>query len=163
MRIPFARQFVRDYQAVVRQLTTQGLEPTIARTLAGIASLGAEPLKMACTLVEKFRQVEEMVKRSHPQVGRSRGVGRMSRHGPDRHYATCIANCDRIVTVIGRIDPHRARRVANQAFRSDEPIKWAKRCHRQPSVDYDEGDTRTASAPRRGNVTDGRGDRGDRR
>ena len=138
MRIPFARQFVRDYQAVVRQLTTQGLEPTIARTLAGIASLGAEPLKMACTLVEKFRQVEEMVKRSHPQVGRSRGVGRMSRHGPDRHYATCIANCDRIVTVIGRIDPHRARRVANQAFRSDEPIKWAKRCHRQPSVDYDD-------------------------
>ena len=33
-----ARQFVHDYRAVVRQLTTRGLEPTIARTLAGIAS-----------------------------------------------------------------------------------------------------------------------------
>jgi hypothetical protein len=42
-----ARQFVHDYHAVVRQLTTQGLEPTIAWTLAGIASLGAEPLKTA--------------------------------------------------------------------------------------------------------------------
>ena len=42
-----------------------------------------------------------------------------------------VANYDRIVKVIGQIDPQRARRVANQAFRSDNPIAWARRFHRE--------------------------------
>ena len=43
----------------------------IARTLAGIASVGTEPLKTARTLVEKFRDIEDVVKRSHPHVARN--------------------------------------------------------------------------------------------
>jgi hypothetical protein len=42
-----------------------------------------------------------------------------------------VANYERIVNVIGKIDPQRARRVANQAFRSDNPIAWARRFHRE--------------------------------
>jgi len=42
-----------------------------------------------------------------------------------------VANYDRIVNVIGKTDPQRARRVASQAFRSDNPIAWARRFHRE--------------------------------
>jgi len=40
-----------------------------------------------------------------------------------------VANYDRIVNVIGKTDPQRARRVANQDFRSNNPIAWARRFH----------------------------------
>jgi hypothetical protein len=126
-----ARQFIRDHHAVVRQLTTQGLEPTIARTLAGIASVGAEPLTTACTLVEKFRDIEDFVKRSHPHVARSVALAACRATDPIETARLYVANYDRIVTVMARIDPRRARRVANQAFRSDNPIAWARRFHRE--------------------------------
>jgi hypothetical protein len=126
-----AHQFVHDYHAVVRQLTTRGLEPTIARTLAGIASLGAEPLKTARTLVEKFREVEALVKTSHPHVARSVALAACRATDPVATARLYVANYDQIVTVIGKIDPQRARRVANQAFRSDNPIAWARRFHRE--------------------------------
>jgi hypothetical protein len=126
-----ARQFIHDYHAVVRQLTTQGLEPTIARTLAGIASLGAEPLLTACALVDKFRQIEDVVKTSHPHVARSIALAACRATDPIDTARVYVANYERIVTVIGKIDPQRARRVANQAFRSDNPIAWARRFHRE--------------------------------
>jgi hypothetical protein len=126
-----AHQFVHDYRAVVRQLTTQGVEPTIARTLAGIASLGAEPLNSARSLVEKFREVQDFVKRSHPHVARSVALAACRATDPMATARLYVANYDRIVNVIGKIDPQRARRVANQAFRSDNPIAWARRFHRQ--------------------------------
>lgn len=126
-----AHQFVRDYHAVVRDLTAQGLEPSIARTLAGIASLGAEPLKTAGTLVENFRHIEHVVKRSHPHVARSVALAACRATDPIATAREYIANYDRIVTVIGKIDPRRARVVANQAFRSDNPIAWARRFHHE--------------------------------
>jgi plasmid stabilization system protein ParE len=126
-----ARQFVHDYHTVVRNLTTQGLEPTIARTLAGIASLGAEPLTAACALVEKFRHIEDVVKRSHPHVARSIALAACRATDPIDTARVYVANYERIVNIIGNIDPQRARRVANQAFRSDNPIAWARRFHRE--------------------------------
>jgi hypothetical protein len=36
-------------------------------------------------------------------------------------------NYDTIMRVIGETDPQRAPVVANQAFRSDNPLRWAKR------------------------------------
>jgi hypothetical protein len=125
-----ARQFIHDYHAVVQELTTQGLEPTIARTLAGIASLGAEPLETGRALVEKFRQIEHVVKRSHPHVARSIALAACRAIDPIDTARVYVANYERIVSVIGKIDPQRARRVANQAFRSDNPIAWARRFHR---------------------------------
>jgi len=92
-----ARQFIHDYHAVVRQLTTQGLEPTIARTLASIASLGAEPLTTACALVEKFRQIEDVVKTSHPHVARSIALAACRATDPIDTARVYVANYDRIV------------------------------------------------------------------
>ena len=40
--IKAAEGFIADYDAVVAQLTAEGVEPSVARSLAGIASVGAE-------------------------------------------------------------------------------------------------------------------------
>jgi hypothetical protein len=38
-----------------------------------------------------------------------------------------MKNYDDIVQMVSRLDPRRAREVAAQAFRSDNPLRWAKR------------------------------------
>jgi hypothetical protein len=126
-----ARQCIRDYHAVVRQLTTEGLEPTIARSLAGIACRCAEPMHTAHALTEKFRQIEDLVKRSHPHIARSIALAACRATDPIAMARAYVANYDRVLTVIGHVDPDHARKVANQTFRSDNPMAWAKRFHRQ--------------------------------
>jgi hypothetical protein len=126
-----AREFVRDYRSVVRQLTAQALEPSIARSIASIASLGGDPRKTAFALVQKFRDVEHVVKRTHPHVARSVALAACRATDPIAAARAYVANYDRIVELIGRVDPQRARRVATQAFRTHDPIGWATRFHRQ--------------------------------
>lgn len=126
-----ARQVVRDYHAVVRALTAHGTEPSIARSLAGIASLFGDPMKTACALVQKFREVEDLVKRTHPQVARSVALAACRATDPIATAHDYVANYDRILETFERVDPHRARKVANQAFRTHDPMAWATRFHRQ--------------------------------
>lgn len=126
-----ACDFVRDYQKVVRELTTQGLEPSIARSIASIASLCGDPLKTASALVKKFRDVEHLAKRTHPHVARSIALAACRATDPIGTARAYVANYDRIIALIGRVDPRRARRVASQAFRSHDPIGWATRFHQQ--------------------------------
>ena len=126
-----AREFVRDYQTVVRVLTTRGLEASIARSIASIASLGGDPLKTACALVQKFRDVEHLVKQTHPQVARSIALAACRATDPIGTARAYVANYDRIVELMWRVDPRRARRVATQAFRTHDPIGWATRFHRR--------------------------------
>jgi hypothetical protein len=126
-----ARKFVRDYRTVVRELTAEGMEPSIARSLAGIAALCGKPLKTACTLVQKFRDVENFIKRTHPQIARSVALAACRATDPMATARDYAANYDRIVETFERVDPRRARRVANQAFRTHDPMTWAMRFHRQ--------------------------------
>jgi hypothetical protein len=126
-----ARRFIGDYRAVVRELTAQGMEPSIARSLAGIAALCGEPLKTARTLVQKFREVENLVKGTHPQVARTVALAACRATDPLTTARDYIVNYDHIVNTFGRVDPRRARRVANQAFRTHDPMTWATRFHRQ--------------------------------
>lgn len=126
-----ARQFVRDYRTVVRELTAQGMEPSIARSLASIASLCGDPLKTACALVHKFRDVENLVKLTHPHVARSVALAACRATNPLAAARDYTANYDRILETFEHVDPRRARRVANQAFRTHDPMAWAMRFHRQ--------------------------------
>jgi hypothetical protein len=126
-----ARGFVRDYQSVVRELTSQGMESSIARSLAGIASLCGNPLKTACALVQKFRDVEDLVKQTHPQIARSVALAACRATDPIGTAHQYVVNYDRILKTFAPVDPRRARKIANQAFRTDNPMKWAARFHRQ--------------------------------
>lgn len=124
-----ARKFIRDHRTVVRELTIQGMEPSIALVGWNRCPL-RKPLKTARTLVQKFRDVEDLVKQTHPQIARSVALAACRATDPIATARAYAANYDRIVETVERVDPRRARRVANQAFRTHDPMAWATRFHR---------------------------------
>ena len=69
--IKAAEAFIAKYDAVVAELTSTGVESSIARSLAAIASLSAEPLSTARKLLQNFEAVLALAKETHPQVARS--------------------------------------------------------------------------------------------
>lgn len=122
-----ARQFVADYDAVVAELESKGLESQVARSLAGIASLAADPIPTARRLFRNFQDVLEIAKKSHPWVARSIALSACRASDPLATARSYMRNYDSIVQIISRTDAQRAREVATQAFRSDNPLRWAKR------------------------------------
>ncbi len=125
--IKAAEGFIAKHDAVVAELTSTGVEPSIARSLAAIASLGAEPLPTARKLLQKFEAVLALAKETHPQVARSIALSACRATEPLRAARVYMNNYDTIMRVIGETDPRRAPVVASQAFRSDNPLRWAKR------------------------------------
>jgi hypothetical protein len=126
-----AREFIRHYSGVVSELTSNGLEPTIARTLASIASLGTEPAATAYKLLENFRGVYAYVRQTLPRVARSVALAACRATHPLGMAETYSENYDRIVHVVSQTDAEHARAVATQVFRSHDPEAWAERLLRQ--------------------------------
>jgi hypothetical protein len=122
-----AQGFVAGYQAIVADLTSKGTQPHIARTLAAIASVGADPMPTAAKLLEKFEDVLRLAKKTHPTVARSIALSACRAADPLSVARLYMKNYDVIVRVISRTDAGRTRRVASQAFRSHEPLRWARR------------------------------------
>ena len=122
-----AESFVTTYDTIVAKLASEGVEPEIARTLAGIASLGSDPMPTAHKLLENFEAVVNLVKRSHPCVARTIALSACRGADPLAMAQAYMKNYDAIVRMVRRIDSGRAREVAAQAFRSDNPLRWAKR------------------------------------
>jgi hypothetical protein len=125
--IKAAEGFIADYDAVVAQLTSEGVEPSVARSLAGVASVGAEPLVIAPKLVQNFLAVLCLAKKTHPGVARSIALSACRTSDPLHTARLYMRNYDRIVEAVSRTDARRARRVAAQAFRTNNPMRWAKR------------------------------------
>ena len=122
-----AEGFIAEYDAVVADLTLAGVEPSIARSLAAIASLGAKPVPTGRKLLKNFEAVLALARRTHPQVARSIALSACRATEPLRAACRYMNNYDTIIRVIGETDPRRAPAVASQAFRSDNPLRWAKR------------------------------------
>ena len=122
-----AESFIAEYDAVVTELTSTSVESSIARSLAAIASLSAEPLPTARELLQKFETVLALAKETHPQVARSIALSACRATEPLRAARLYMNNYDTILLVIGETDPRRAPAVASQAFLSDNPLRWAKR------------------------------------
>jgi hypothetical protein len=125
--IKAAETFIADYDAVVNELTSEGAEPTVARSLASIASVGAEPRATARKLLENFESVLRLARRTHPSVARSVALAACRAADPLTTARLYMQNYDAIVKSIGRTDARRAHKVAAQAFRSNNPMRWAKR------------------------------------
>jgi hypothetical protein len=125
--IKAAEGFVAKHNAVVAELTSTGVESSIARSLAAIASLSAEPLPTARKLRQKFEAVLALAKETHPQIARSLALSACRATEPLRAARVYMNNYDTIMRVIAETDPRRAPVVASQAFRSDNPLRWAKR------------------------------------
>lgn len=125
--IKAAQAFIADYDAIVAELTATGLESNIARSLAAIASLGAEPVPAARKLLQNFEVVLALAKETHPQVARSIALSACRATEPLRTARLYMNNYDTILRVISQTDPRRAPAVASQTFRSDNPLRWARR------------------------------------
>jgi hypothetical protein len=125
--IQTANEFVRTHDTLVRDMTAQGVAAAIARTLAGIASVCADPPAAARRLLAAFQDAERLVSRTHPAVARTIALSACRAADPVATARIYMQNYDAIVRIISRADPQRAREVAAQAFRSDDPLRWAKR------------------------------------
>lgn len=125
--IKAARGFIADYQAVATTLMSTGVESRIARTLAGIASVGLDPIPTAYRLLENFEAIVRYAKKTHPWVARTIALSACRAADPLGTARVYVNNYDTIVRVISRTDPRRARAVAAQTFRSDNPLRWANR------------------------------------
>ena len=125
--IKAAEGFIAKYDAIAVELTSTGVESTIARSLAAIASLSAEPVPTARKLLQKFEAVLALAMETHPQVARSVALSACRAREPLRVARLYMDNYDTILRVISETDPRRAPAVASQAFRSDNPLRWAKR------------------------------------
>ena len=122
-----AQGFVADHQAIVADLTSKGTQPHIARTLAAIACVSADPVPAAAKLLEKFEDVLRLATKTHPRVARSIALSACRAADPLSVARLYMKNYDAIVRVVSRTDARRARRVASQAFRSHDPLRWARR------------------------------------
>ena len=125
--IKAAEAFIADYDAVVAELTSTGVESNIARSLAAIASLSAEPIPAARKLLQNFAAVLALAKETHPQVARSIALSACRATEPLQTARLYMNNYDTILRVISQTDARRAAVVASQTFRSDNPLRWAKR------------------------------------
>jgi hypothetical protein len=122
-----AEGFIADYDAIVAELTSGGAKRSVARSLAGIASVGAEPRSTARKLLENFESVLRLAKRTHPSVARSVALSACRAADPLSTARLYMQNYDAIVKSVSRTDARRAHKVAAQAFRSNNPMRWAKR------------------------------------
>jgi hypothetical protein len=122
-----AKSFIANYDAVVAELTSEGVERDIARTLAGISCLNSDPIPAARKLLKSFDDVLNVVKRTHPTVARTIALSACRAADPLTAARSYMKNHDTILRMISRAHPRRARKIATQAFRSDNPLRWAKR------------------------------------
>ena len=122
-----ARRFMADHETVLADLTSSGAEPHIARTLAAVATVSANPMTRAHELLTNFDDVLRVVSRTHPRVARSIALRACRAADPATTAHMYMRNYDAIVRVIGHTDPDCAHTVASQAFRSHRPLRWATR------------------------------------
>jgi hypothetical protein len=99
-----AESFVADNDTIVTQLTSEGVEPSIARSRAGIASVGGEPRAGARRLLENFEAVLLVAKKTHPGVARSIALSACRARDPLHAARLYMKNYDRIVKAVSRTD-----------------------------------------------------------
>ena len=110
--IKAAEAFVAKHDAVVAELTSTGVESSIARSLAAIASLSAEPLPTARKLLQKFETVLALAKETHPQIARSIALSACRATEPLRAARVYMNNYDTIM------QSNRPRRIRDEQLSS---------------------------------------------
>ena len=122
-----AERVIAAYRATRRALVAKGAAPEIARSLAGIASVAAEPMPTASKLLGNFGAVLALVKETHPSIARSIALAACRTTDPKATARQYLKNYDNVLRFVRRSDPDLAHVVALQTCRSNDPIRWAKR------------------------------------
>jgi hypothetical protein len=121
------RRFINDRNAIIARLTSRGTAVTVARTIASIACLAADPISKGDELDAHFEQALKTANAVHPRAARTIALSACRSPDPIEATRRYIDNYERIVRMVSRIDSRHAHDVAAQAFRSDSPLQWAKR------------------------------------
>jgi hypothetical protein len=121
------RQFIRDRRAVIARLTNRGTGVTVARTLASIACLAADPIAKGDELLAHFTAALRLTTAIHPRAARSIALSACRSPDPIEAARRYVENYEQIVQMVNKTDARHAHQVAVQAFRSDEPLQWARR------------------------------------
>ncbi len=142
------QRFVDDPRAVVRQLTNRGTHVTIARSIAGVACLHADPREKAEQMLEHFSAALEVAKETCPTAARSIALAACRSPEPvnaARHFADVYNG---ILQMVGRRNPRLTNHVGAQAFRCDRPFLAARRYLRQRQGNDPGGTTRSRDGAR---------------
>ena len=97
----------------------QAADPAVARTILNVALDAAEPIPAARRYLAAFHRIVDDLGPIDPGIARTVANATFMAHAPSRN--------DAIVRFVCRTDPEIAHAVAAQAFRSDQPLRWAKR------------------------------------
>jgi hypothetical protein len=122
-----AERVIGAYHATRRALAAKGAAPEIARSLAGIASVAAEPMATAYKLLDNFGVVLTLVRETHPSIARSIALAACRTVDPEGTARQYLKNYDHVVRFVRRTNPDVAHVVALQTCRSNDPMRWAKR------------------------------------
>lgn len=122
-----AERVIAAYHTTRHALAATGAAPEIARSIAGIASVAAEPMPTAFKLLENFGAVLTIVKETHPSIARSVALAACRTTDPEATARQYLKNYDDVLRFVRRTDPDLAHVVALQTCRSNDPIRWAKR------------------------------------
>jgi hypothetical protein len=122
-----AERVIAAYHATREALAAEGAAPEIARSIASIASVAAEPMPTPFKLLEKFGALLILVKETHPSIGRSIALAACRTTDPEGTARQYLKNYENVLRFVGRTDPDLAHVVALQTCRSNDPMRWAKR------------------------------------
>ena len=122
-----AEKVIAAYHTTRRALAARGVAPEIARSLAGIASVAAEPMPTASKLLENFGTVLAVVKETHPSIARSIALASCRTTDPEGTARQYLMNYEKVLRFVRRTDPDLAHVVALQTCRSNDSMRWAKR------------------------------------
>jgi hypothetical protein len=122
-----AERVIDAYHATRRALAAKGAAPEIARSLAGIASVAAEPMPTAHKLLDNFGIALALVRETHPAIARGIALAACRTVDPEGTAREYLKNYDHVLRQVRRTNPDVAQVVALQTCRSNDPMRWAKR------------------------------------
>jgi len=122
-----AQNFMTNRRRIIARLAAKGSDATIARTLASVACVSADPIARGDELFEHFQLVLRLATSMHPNAARSIALSACRSPDPLAAAHRYMHNYDRIVDMVRRGGGRDAPAIAVQAFRSDKPLQWARR------------------------------------
>jgi hypothetical protein len=121
-----AQKFIEDHNTIVTNLRKDGADVTVARTIASIACLHADPIAKGDELAANFEAALEFTRAMCPHAARSIALSACRSPDPRGAARRYVDTYQRIVQLVSRRDPRYAHSVASLVFRCDQSL-WAAR------------------------------------
>ncbi|MFN0135416.1 MAG: hypothetical protein ACKVS9_04775 [Phycisphaerae bacterium] len=125
------KKFVERRRRVIEHLVSLDIEVTVARTLADMAAVSADPLAKGDELYRRFNEALRFARAMCHRAARTIALSACGSPDPIAAAQRFITHYDQIVELIKRHDKRHAHEVATHTFRSDKPFAAARRYLRE--------------------------------